>query len=114
MGFQPIVFEFEPKDVQSNEALLAYLDDLLSKAKTLLANAKDEAFTKEWSMTYGENILFTLPKKQVAMLFCINHLVHDRAQLGMYLRLLDIPLSVTYGPSADDDVLILINRFSLA
>ncbi|MCR9289685.1 MAG: DinB family protein [Bacteroidetes bacterium] len=62
-------------------------------------------------MTYGDEILFTLPKKQVARVFCMNHLVHHRAQLGVYLRILDIPFPAVYEPSADDENVIMIRRF---
>ena len=103
--------DFEPKDIKSKDELLSYFDNLLADAKTSLTNVKDEEFEKEWSMTHGDDILFTLPKRQVARLFCMNHLVHHRSQLGMYLRLLDIPVPATYGPSADDEDVILINPF---
>ena len=103
--------DFEPKDIKTKDELLSYFDNLLADAKTSLTNAKDEEFDKEWSMTHGDDILFTLPKRQVARLFCMNHLVHHRSQLGMYLRLLDIPVPATYGPSADDENVILINLF---
>ncbi len=103
--------DFEPRDIQSKEELLSYFDDLLKEAKTSLSNVKDEEFERQWSMTHGEDILFTLPKKQVARLFCMNHLVHHRSQLGVCLRLLDIPVPATYGPSADDEDVILINPF---
>jgi uncharacterized damage-inducible protein DinB len=103
--------DFEPKDIKTKEELLSYFDNLLAAAKTSLQNAKDEVFEKEWSMTYGDEILFSLPKKQVARLFCMNHLIHHRAQLGMYLRLLDFPVPATYGPSADDDTVLLVNPF---
>jgi uncharacterized damage-inducible protein DinB len=103
--------DFEPKDIKSKEDLLSYFDKLLADAKKSLSNADDWVFEKEWSMTHGEEVLFTLPKKQVARLFCMNHLVHHRAQLGIYLRLLDIPVPATYGPSADDENVILIKPF---
>jgi uncharacterized damage-inducible protein DinB len=72
---------------------------------------KDEEFSKEWSMKHGDEILFTLQKKQVARLFCMNHLIHHRAQLGVYLRILGIDVPATYGPSADDEDVILIEPF---
>ena len=103
--------DFEPKGIKTTEELLSYFDNLLREAKKALSQVKDEEFEKEWSMTQGDEILFTLPKKQVARLFCMNHLVHHRAQLGVYLRLLDIPLPATYGPSADDEEVILINKY---
>jgi uncharacterized damage-inducible protein DinB len=103
--------DFEPKEIQSREELLSYFDSFLEDARKLLSEVNDEEFEKQWSMTYGEDILFTLPKKQVARLFCMNHLIHHRSQLGVYLRLLDVPVPATYGPSADDEEVILINPF---
>ncbi len=103
--------DFEPKVIKTKDELLSYFDNLLANAKTSLTNVKDEEFEKEWSMTHGDDILFTLPKRQVARLFCMNHLVHHRSQLGMYFRLLDVPVPATYGPSADDKDVILINPF---
>ena len=103
--------DFEPENITSTEQLLAYFDGLLAEVKTAFSAVKDAEFDKEWSMTHGEDLLFTLPKKQVLRLFCMNHLVHHRAQLGVYLRLLDVPVPATYGPSADDEDVILIHRF---
>jgi uncharacterized damage-inducible protein DinB len=102
---------FEPKEIKSKDELLHYFDNLLNEAKNALTQTRDEVFNDDWSMTHGDEILFTLQKKQVARLFCMNHLVHHRAQLGVYLRLLDILVPATYGPSADDDEVILINPY---
>lgn len=104
--------DFEPKDIQSTTALLSYFDELLAEAKDSLQRAKDtdlEAGT--WSMSYGDIVYFTLPKKQALRIFCMNHLVHHRAQLGVYLRLLDIPVPAVYGPSADDEDVLLAQPF---
>lgn len=103
--------DFEPKDIQSTDALLVYFDKLLEEAKHALTIAKDEIFDKNWSMTYGDEVLFTLPKRQVARIFCLNHMVHHRAQLGVYLRLLEIPIPAVYGPSADDEQVTTIKDF---
>ena len=103
--------DFEPKNIRTKDELLSYFDSLLAAAKSSLANVKDEEFEKEWSMTHGDTVLFTLPKKQVIRLFCMNHLVHHRSQLGMYLRLLGVIVPATYGPSADDDMVILTKPF---
>jgi uncharacterized damage-inducible protein DinB len=102
---------FEPKEITSTSELLSFFDNLLAEAQKALFDVNDAEFEKDWSMTYGEEILFTLPKKQVARIFCMNHLVHHRAQLGVYLRLLDIPVPATYGPSADDEEVILIRKY---
>jgi len=103
--------DFEPKDIQSTDELLLYFDTLLAEAIKSLSSVKDEEFEKNWSMTNGEEVYFTLPKKQVARLFCMNHLVHHRAQLGVYLRMLDIVVPATYGPSADHFDVILTNQY---
>ena len=103
--------DFEPKEIKNTKDLLSYFDGLLAEAKTALSEVKDEELTKEWSMTHGEETLFSLPKKQVLRLFCMNHLVHHRAQLGVYLRMLNISVPASYGPSADDYDVILIDKF---
>ena len=103
--------DFEPEDIKSTEKLLSYFDTLLAEAIKSLSTVKDEEFEKNWSMTNGEEVYFTLPKKQVVRLFCMNHLVHHRAQLGVYFRMLDIVVPATYGPSADDFEVILTNKY---
>ncbi|MBC8151590.1 MAG: hypothetical protein H7Z72_01630 [Bacteroidetes bacterium] len=103
--------DFEPKEIQSEKKILVYFDGLLAEAKTALLTVEDEEFDRNWSMTHGDEVLFVLPKKQVARLFCMNHLVHHRAQLGVYLRLLGVPVPAVYGPSADDDAVFLIRPF---
>lgn len=103
--------DFVQKDIQSTVVLLTYFDELVEEAKNVLRQAKAEDFAGTWTMRHGEDILFTLPKKQVVRIFCMNHLVHHRAQLGVYLRLLDIPVPAAYGPSADDYEVTLITPF---
>lgn len=103
--------DFKPKDITSTTQLLSYFDELLLEAETVLEQAQDKDFGGLWSMRHGEDIFFTLPKKQVVRTFCLNHLIHHRAQLGVYLRLLNVPIPATYGPSADDDEVILINPY---
>ena len=104
---------FEPKKIETTEALLAYFDELLKEATEALKQAKIEDLAKDWSMKYGDEVLFTLNKKEVLRKFCYNHLVHHRAQLGVYLRLLNIAVPAVYGPSADDDDITLIYGYSL-
>ena len=103
---------FKPVVIESTDKLLIYFDGLLEEAKASLLKVADDVLTNEWSMTHGEDVLFTLPKEQVLRLFCMNHLVHHRAQLGVYLRLLAIDVPATYGPSADDDRVVLTRKFS--
>ena len=80
---------FEPKDFKTTDELLLYFDDLLTDANFSLSRVADKELNNNWSMTHGEETYFTLPKKQVLRLFCMNYLIHHRGQLGVYLRLLD-------------------------
>lgn len=93
--------EFNPKTFTTNVELLAYFDDLLAKSEKILAEVDEAEFEQNWTMRSGDTIYFTLPKKVVVRTWCMNHLYHHRAQLGVYLRMLDIPLPGIYGPSAD-------------
>jgi uncharacterized damage-inducible protein DinB len=92
----------KPKEYNSTEDIVAWHDELVQKAVTILQNTPDEEFAKPWSMRQGEQVFFTLPKAVVVRTWCLNHLYHHRGQLTVYLRLLNIPLPGTYGPSADD------------
>lgn len=94
--------EYKPKEFNSTDELLDFFDDLLGKTKTILNEVKDDEFDKPWTMRQGEMIFFTLPKNEVVRTWCLNHWYHHRAQLGLYLRLLNIPIPGTYGPSADE------------
>lgn len=91
-----------PVEINSTDDLLALHDDLVEKAKTILTNTPDAEFEKPWSMRNGETIFFTMPKAAVVRTWCMNHLYHHRGQLTVYLRLLDIPVPNTYGPTADN------------
>ncbi len=103
--------DFKQKEIKSTEELLEYFDGLLSEAKKALSKVTDDELDKDWSMTHGDAVLLTLPKKQVLRIFCMNHLVHHRSQLGTYLRQLNVPVPAAYGPSADDEDVILIKPF---
>jgi uncharacterized damage-inducible protein DinB len=102
---------FEPEQIESTEALLIYFDKLYQETLSAFANATEEILDQKWTMKDGEAIYMKLPKRQILRIFCMNHLVHHRAQLGMYLRLLDINIPATYGPSADDFEVKIIDKF---
>ena len=94
--------DFVPEALTSNEELLALFDKCLAASTAILENASDEEMAKPWTMRNGEIIYFTMPKAQVMRTWVLNHSVHHRAQLGVYLRMLDIPIPGSYGPSADE------------
>lgn len=84
--------------------LLAYFDECLSKALDVLANCEEEVLSAPWTMRNGTHVYFTMPKKVVVRTWMMNHLIHHRGQLSVYLRLLDVPLPRMYGPTADEPV----------
>lgn len=91
-----------PAPMSSVEELLARFDRHVAEARAAIAAAPDDAYGEAWSLTMGEQVYFTMPKGVVLRQFVLNHNVHHRAQLGVYLRLLDIPVPNTYGPTADE------------
>lgn len=86
---------------QKTETLLAMFDTLVVEARATLAAATDEEFAVSWSLKRSGQVLLTLPRREVVRQ-TINHLVHHRAQLTVYLRLLDVPVPSMYGPTADE------------
>lgn len=102
---------FEPENIENTPDLLAYFDRLYNASEIALKNMDAGVLDQKWSMKYGEEVLFTLPKNEVLRKFCMNHLIHHRAQLGVYLRLLDIDVPAGYGPSADDEMVTLTEPY---
>ena len=90
---------FEPK---TTEELLAFFDDHIEKAKAILGNTSDETMFTDWTMRNGEQVYMTMPKVAVMRSFVLNHIIHHRGQLTVYLRLNDVPVPSIYGPSADE------------
>ncbi|MFN8277576.1 MAG: DinB family protein [Chitinophagales bacterium] len=91
--------DYVPK-TYNHQQLLQVFDDNAAHALAVLSNTADEIYDQNWTMRQGEIIFFTTPKLEVMRTWVMNHLVHHRAQLGMYLRLNDIAVPATYGPSA--------------
>ncbi len=87
---------------QSTEDLLTTFDVNVAKARAAIAGATDADLFKPWTLMTNGSALLTLPKVAVLRSFVMNHLIHHRAQLGVYLRLNDIPVPSIYGPSADE------------
>jgi uncharacterized damage-inducible protein DinB len=86
---------------ESTETLLAKFDKLVGEAREAIASAKDSSFDDPWSLKMNGQVLFTQPRGE-AVRSTINHLVHHRGQLTVYLRLLDVPIPSIYGPTADE------------
>jgi uncharacterized damage-inducible protein DinB len=87
---------------QSQSELLSTFDENVKRARAAIAAASDQELTQQWSLQRAGNTLLTVPKAAVLRNFVLNHIIHHRAQLGVYLRLNDIPVPSIYGPSADE------------
>ena len=96
--------EFKPKEYTSAEELVADFDRNLAAAVDALNAAPNEAMGENWSLRNGEQIYFTMPKAVVLRSMVINHIIHHRGQLWVYMRLLDVPVPSVYGPSADEQI----------
>ena len=91
-----------PKEVQSREELLTRFDAGVKAGRAALAGATDAALFQNWSLLKAGQTLMTMPRAAVVRGFVLSHTIHHRAQLGVYLRLNDLPVPSIYGPSADD------------
>jgi uncharacterized damage-inducible protein DinB len=86
----------------TRSALLASFDARVSDARTHLMAADDASMMKMWTLKSGGHTVLTMPKVSVLRSFVMNHMIHHRAQLTVYLRMNEVPVPSLYGPSADD------------
>jgi uncharacterized damage-inducible protein DinB len=86
---------------EKTETLLRGFDRAVADSRAAIQSAKDRDYDVPWSLKMGPRVLFTAPRR-VVVRQTINHLVHHRGQLTVYLRLLDIPVPSIYGPTADE------------
>ena len=91
----------QPYSLEKTETLLAEFDRGVKETRDVIEKAKDEDYMVPWSLKSGDRVLFTMPRIAV-MRQNINHLVHHRGQLSVYLRLQNVPLPSIYGPTADE------------
>jgi len=87
---------------KSRAALLEAFDKNVADGRAALLNARDESWGQGWSLLSGGKKIFTMPRAAVMRGFVMSHMIHHRAQLGVYLRLLNVPVPSIYGPSADE------------
>ena len=93
--FPDLIFESQAK-------LLSVLEETAAEAKSHLAASSDEDLRTEWQLFFGDHLILKGQRMLLYRTMFLNHLVHHRAQLGVYLRLLKIPVPGLYGPSADE------------
>ena len=92
----------QPLPFESAAQLVSALDEGAAKVRAALQNTPDEAWTQNWKLSFQGKPIFNGSRFLAYRQMFLNHLVHHRAQLGVYLRLNETPVPATYGPSADD------------
>lgn len=93
--------KFPPLAFESSAQIVAAYDGLVAKAAGELEATTDERFAEPWVLSAGEKVFFSGSLYEGYRVFGMNHLIHHRGQLGVYLRLLGEPVPRVYGPSAD-------------
>jgi len=92
----------KPLPFESAEQLVKAFDEGSTKVRAALAATPDEAWKQNWKLSFQGKIIFDGSRFLAYREMYLNHVVHHRAQLGVYLRLNNVPVPATYGPSADD------------
>jgi uncharacterized damage-inducible protein DinB len=102
LEFMDIDANYKPWTAASRDELLSKFDSYAAEAGKALSGVSDEALGKRWALRMGGQELFAGPREEVIRTLILNHIIHHRGQLSVYLRLLDIPVPSIYGPSADE------------
>ncbi len=95
----------QPLQPQSRKELLEAFDKGVAQLRQALSSASDQDLMKPWSLLKNGETMFSMPRIAVYRGFVMNHGIHHRAQLGVYLRMNNVPLPATYGPSADEGIM---------
>ncbi len=93
---------YAPPVFTTTEELLALFEQMMEQGRKALQRATPELLEQPWTLRQGEAIFLTDPKREVIRM-SLSQTIHHRAQLGVYLRLLNIPIPGSYGPSADEN-----------
>jgi uncharacterized damage-inducible protein DinB len=94
--------QMQPPQLKTRTEILAFFDKAVPEARAAIAGASDETMMQPWALLSGGKTVFSMPRVAVLRSMIMNHMVHHRAQLGVYLRLNDLPVPAIYGPSADE------------
>lgn len=100
--FLDLPTDFKPELFASRAELLEKFDAGSAAARAKIAAATDEDWKKTWTFKFGGMTMFSNPRSVVMRSVILNHLIHHRAQLGVYLRLMNVAIPGMYGPSADE------------
>src|SRR5258707_6026663 len=88
--------------IENRQQVLTAFDKGVTETRKAIEGATDDDMTKVWSLLAGGETVFALPRVAVFRSMIMNHLIHHRAQLTVYYRLLGVPVPGSYGPSADE------------
>jgi uncharacterized damage-inducible protein DinB len=94
--------DFTPVIQESRDAILASFRNVRDAFVEKIRGKSDEELMETWTLKAGENTIADLPRAAAIRSWVLNHVIHHRAQLSVYLRLNDVPLPGVYGPSADE------------
>ena len=100
MAFDPETYE--PFVPATTAELVGALDANVAAAVEAMAGQSNEHIMQTWRFRIGDKVVFEMPRVAVLRGMVLNHLVHHRGQMTVYLRLQDVPLPSIYGPSADE------------
>jgi uncharacterized damage-inducible protein DinB len=92
----------KPLVAESRKQVLEVFDQKAAEARAAIAAASDEHWLKPWKLSRGEQVFYKGPRIGALRAMMMNHIIHHRAQLGVYYRMNDVPVPATYGPSADE------------
>jgi uncharacterized damage-inducible protein DinB len=93
---------YQPPKIENRAQLLAAFDKGSAEARAALAKVSDADMAKGWKLLAGGQEIFIMPRIACIRGMCLNHLIHHRAQLTVYFRLVGVPVPGLYGPSADE------------
>lgn len=94
--------DYQPHFAKSRAELLEIFDKAVAGARAKIQAATDEQWRKTWTLKFGGQTIMSMPRSAVMRSVIMNHLIHHRAQLGVYLRLNNVAIPGMYGPSADE------------
>jgi len=94
--------KYEPPKINSRKDILEIFDKNVKEARAAIERASDENLGQPWTLLGGGKTIFTMPRVAVLRSMVMNHIIHHRGQLGVYLRLNNVAVPGPYGPSADE------------
>ncbi len=100
--FATVRDKMKPTIAESRQHVLGVFDKTTAKAREAIAGTHDSKWTNNWKLSSGDQVFYNGPRIGAVRGMMLNHIIHHRAQLGVYLRMNDIAVPSIYGPSADE------------